>query len=101
VVHEARQSVELRPPLDVDKGSVVRRIAIQRRLEAACFIGDDLGDLPALAAVGELRHGLRVAVRSAEAPAELLAAADVVVDGPPGALAFLRAVAQSARAAAS
>jgi hypothetical protein len=31
-----------------------------------------------------------VAVRSAEAPPELLAAADLVLDGPPGVLGFLR-----------
>ena len=35
-----------------------------------------------LAAEG--REAVRVAVRSAEAPAQLLAQADLVVDGPPG-----------------
>jgi hypothetical protein len=33
---------------------------------------------------------MRVGVRSPEAPPELLERADVVVDGPPGALALLR-----------
>jgi trehalose 6-phosphate phosphatase len=33
--------------------------------------------------------GLRVAVRSAETPPELLEAADLVVDGPEGVLALL------------
>jgi len=34
--------------------------------------------------VAEGREAVRVAVRSAEAPEELLAQADLVVDGPPG-----------------
>jgi hypothetical protein len=33
--------------------------------------------------------GLRVAVRSAEAPAELLEAADLILDGPEGVRGFL------------
>jgi trehalose 6-phosphate phosphatase len=38
----------------------------------------------------EGRDGLRVAVRSAEAPPPLLAEADLIVDGPPGVLEFLQ-----------
>ena len=45
--------------------------------------GDDLGDLPAFAVAATL-GGLRVAVRSAEAPPALLEAADLTVDGPEG-----------------
>jgi trehalose 6-phosphate phosphatase len=59
--------------------------------------GDDLGDLAAFAAAAQLAaaggDGLRVAVRSAEAPPELLAQADLVVEGPPGLLAFLERLA--------
>jgi trehalose 6-phosphate phosphatase len=50
--------------------------------------GDDLGDLAAFAAAAQPAaaggDGLRVAVRSAEAPPELLDQTDLVVDGPPG-----------------
>ena len=88
----ARMSVELHPPVAVDKGSVLRAIAGGR--EAACFIGDDAGDLPAFTALDDLAGAglatVRVAVRSAESPPELLERADGVVDGPLGALAFLR-----------
>jgi trehalose 6-phosphate phosphatase len=56
--------------------------------------GDDLGDLSAFAAALELRtrggDALRVAVESAEAPSALIDQADVIVDGPPGLLDFLR-----------
>jgi trehalose 6-phosphate phosphatase len=86
-VRPARMSVELHPPIDVDKGTAVRELAGE--LSAACFIGDDLGDLPAFRALDTLAArgatAVRIAVRSAEAPPALLDAADLVVDGPEGA----------------
>lgn len=92
VVHAARRSVELRAAVDVDKGTVVREHAAG--LRAACYLGDDIGDLAAFAALDDLAgqgiRTVRVAVRSDESPAELLRAADVTVDGPDGAAALLR-----------
>jgi len=88
-----RQTLELRPPLDVDKGTAVEEIATAA--SAALFIGDDRGDLAAfdtltrLVDQGRLAHAVRVAVRSAETPAELLERADLVVAGPHGALHLL------------
>lgn len=92
VRHPARMSEELRPPLPVDKGTVVAGLA--QGLDAVCFLGDDSGDLPAFAVLDGLArdHGvatLKVGVRSEEAPPELMEAADVVVDGPLGALDVL------------
>ncbi len=81
-----RMLVELRPPVDVDKGTVVTELAAG--LTAVCFAGDDVGDLPAFAALGRLRAvgvtTLAVAARSSESPTALLDAADLVVDGPSG-----------------
>ena len=92
VVRTARRSIELHPPVDADKGTVINTLA--EGLDAACYLGDDLGDLAAFAALDQLAvrgvATVRVAVRSDEAPPELLEAADVVVDGPRGALALLR-----------
>ena len=88
-----RQTLELRPPLDVDKGTAVEELVAGA--SAALFIGDDRGDLAAfdtlnrLVADGRLAHAVLVAVRSPEAPAELLEQADLVVDGPRGALRLL------------
>jgi trehalose 6-phosphate phosphatase len=93
-LHEARRSWELRPPVAVDKGTVVTDLA--SGLDAVCFVGDDRGDLPAFEALDRL-DGIvvrKVAVRSEEAPLELLAAADEIVDGPDGALELLTALAQ-------
>jgi trehalose 6-phosphate phosphatase len=86
-----RMALELRPPVHTDKGVVVRRMAAGRAA-VGCF-GDDLGDLPAFRALSELAaRGVavaRVAVADAESPPEVAAAADMVVDGPAGALALL------------
>jgi trehalose 6-phosphate phosphatase len=83
---------ELRPPIEVDKGTVVSELA--EGLEAVCFAGDDTGDLPAFATLARLRAQglttLSVAARSPESPPGLTDAADVVVEGPPGVLAFFR-----------
>jgi trehalose 6-phosphate phosphatase len=90
-----RRSIELRPPVAADKGTVVDQLATG--LEAICFMGDDRGDLPAFAALSRLaqqgRQTLAVAVASDEVPPELLAAADVVVAGPDGVLALLEMLA--------
>jgi trehalose 6-phosphate phosphatase len=88
---------ELRPPVPSDKGDAVRRVVAESGARTVVVVGDDLGDLPAFAAVAELvaqgHDGLRVAVRSAESPPELLASADVVLEGPEGVLDFLRRLA--------
>ena len=92
VVHPARMSFELRPPLKRDKGTVLAEAAEGRR--QVCFLGDDRGDLTAFDTLdrmaGEGATVLRVGVDSPEAPAELLERADVVVEGPEGSLRILR-----------
>lgn len=94
-VQPGRMALELRPPVAADKGTVVRRLAVGHAA-VACF-GDDLGDLPAFEALAELAaRGVavaRVAVVDAEAPPEVAEAADLVVDGPEGALGLLELLA--------
>jgi len=96
-VRPAKSSVELHPPVRTDKGTVVEAAAAG--LAAAAFLGDDLGDLPAFDALDRLAAAgldtVRVAVRTEEAPAVLLDRADVVVDGPEGALAVLEDLARA------
>lgn len=92
VVHPARMSFELRPPLQRDKGTVLAEAAEGRR--QVCFLGDDRGDLTAFDTLDRMAGAgatvLRVGVDSEEAPAELLERADIVVEGPEGALRILR-----------
>jgi trehalose 6-phosphate phosphatase len=88
----AKASVELHPALDVDKGTSVAALA--EGCTAVVYVGDDLGDLPAFAALdGMRRRGtevVKVATGSAELPAEVAAAADLVVDGPEGVIRLFR-----------
>jgi trehalose 6-phosphate phosphatase len=101
VVRAGRKSVELLPPIHTDKGSVIRKWAAP--LRSACYLGDDLGDLAAFRALDQLAtqgiSSARIAVRSDEAPAELLEAADVIVDGPEGAAGLLRTLGPAAATA--
>jgi len=94
VIHAARMSYELRPPVERDKGSVLAEAAEGR--SQVCFLGDDRGDLSAFDALDRMAAAgaavVRVAVASPETPEELLARADVVVEGPEGSLSFLRAL---------
>ena len=86
-----RMSIELRPPVATDKGTVVREIGAGYR--AASYFGDDLGDLAAFRALDQLAElGLavtRVAVVDPESPPQVLEAADLLVAGPGGAVALL------------
>jgi trehalose 6-phosphate phosphatase len=95
VVHPGKKSVELRPPVDANKGTVLTELSAG--LDAVCFVGDDRGDLPAFRALTDLARAgatvLRIAVASDEAPVELLAAADLTVEGPSGALGLLEQLA--------
>jgi trehalose 6-phosphate phosphatase len=81
---EGKESVELLVPLPVDKGSVVTEEAVG--LEAVCFMGDDVSDLPAFSALDALEEkgcsSLRVAVGGTEAPLEILERADLLLGGP-------------------
>lgn len=94
VVREAKASLELHPPVVADKGSVIEaKVHAHGGLDTVCFLGDDRGDLPAFEALSRL-HGngmqvVRVGVATPETPDALLAEADVALDGPEGALAFL------------
>jgi trehalose 6-phosphate phosphatase len=89
-----RLAFELRPPIEVTKADVVLSRTREENLFAAMFVGDDRVDLPAFDALDELAADgvttVRVAVDSSEAPAELLARADITVDGPVGTVALLR-----------
>jgi len=94
-VRPARQSVELHPPVEADKGTAL--LAAAGDLEAVCFLGDDVGDIPAFAALDHLgragTHVLRVGVDSEEAPPGLAGLVDILVDGPAGAVGVLERLA--------
>jgi trehalose 6-phosphate phosphatase len=94
-VHPGRNVLEFRLP-GYDKGGAVRRLVESTGPGAVLYAGDDVGDLPAFAAIEALRRAgtpaWGVAATSDEVPAELTGAADVTVDGPAGVVALLRAL---------
>ena len=93
--HPARNALELRPP-GFEKGGTLKAFVAERQARAVLFIGDDIGDLPAFAALQELRTqgipSLGVVSDSAEVTG-LREVADLVLDGPDGVVSFLRQLA--------
>ncbi len=93
---EGKMVVELMPDRP-RKGGAVLRLAEEGDLRGVLFAGDDVADLEAFEALDRLEArgvlAVRVAVRGPETPAELVSAADVVVDGPAGLVEFLRRLA--------
>jgi trehalose 6-phosphate phosphatase len=85
-----RKVLEIRPPVDADKGTAVRRLLAERHLRRALYAGDDTTDLDAFRGLDGLDLAVRVAIASAEGPDELGAAADLVVGSPQAFAELLR-----------
>jgi trehalose 6-phosphate phosphatase len=91
-----KRVLELVPADRPRKGDAVERLVRASGARAVVFVGDDLADLEAFAALDRLAaEGLRtvkVAVRGPETPDQLTAVADATVEGVEGTLALLRAL---------
>jgi trehalose 6-phosphate phosphatase len=89
---QGRRIMEVGPPVDVDKGTGVRRLLERRPLTRALYAGDDTTDLDAFRGLDEagLDVALKVSVGSPEMNPRLLNEADLVVDGPGELLQLLR-----------
>jgi trehalose 6-phosphate phosphatase len=98
-VHWGRKVLEVRPPVEIDKGRAVRDIVLRNSVRTALFGGDDQTDLDgfdalaAMVAEGVLESSVCVGVRSDEGPAEIVERADVTVDGVRGFETVLEALA--------
>jgi trehalose 6-phosphate phosphatase len=91
VARWGRKVLEIRPPVDADKGTAVKSLLGTSGATRALYAGDDTTDLDAFAGLVEasLETAIRIAVDSPEAPPELLAAADLIVEGPAELVALL------------
>ena len=69
----------MRPPLDADKGTAVRRLLTEAGIRRALYAGDDTTDLDAFRSLDGLDPAVRIAVAFGEGPAELAGEADIVV----------------------
>jgi trehalose 6-phosphate phosphatase len=87
-----RKVLEVRPPVDADKGTAVRKLLAERGLRRALYAGDDTTDLDAFRGLDGLDVAVRIAVASAEGPAELRARADLVAESPAALLDYLRLI---------
>lgn len=85
-----RKVLEIRPPLDTDKGTAVQRVLDEAGLRRALYAGDDATDLDAFRGLDGLDVAVRVAVVSSEGPSDLGRAADLVVGGTEELLVLLR-----------
>lgn len=87
-----RMVLEVRPPIDADKGTAVRRLLAERGLGRALYAGDDATDLDAFQALDGLEVAVRVAIASPESPPELVRIADLAFPGPEALVELLRAL---------
>jgi trehalose 6-phosphate phosphatase len=84
-----RLVLEVLPPLDITKGTAVRRLLAERALRRALYAGDDTTDLDAFAALDGLDVAVRVGVVTPESPPLLRERADIVVESPSAFAALL------------
>jgi trehalose 6-phosphate phosphatase len=77
---------EIRPPVEIDKGEVLRRLAATMHPAAIVYAGDDLTDADAFSALRRLANipTVTVGVRSAEVPDEVFVDCDLTVNGVRG-----------------
>lgn len=94
VAHNTRFAIELRPPVDLDKGHAMHELINEHHPAAVAFFGDDMVDLPAIIAmrVHDTIKTAAVYVHSDEGPQQMLDAADVVLHSPAEAVALLLAL---------
>jgi len=93
-VSPGRMIFELRPPVDINKGTALRALIRRYRLDAALYLGDDVTDVDALLAARRLRergecYALGVGVESDDMPPGVRAAADLLCAGVQDVEAFL------------
>jgi trehalose 6-phosphate phosphatase len=83
---------ELRPPLDLDKGGVLRRLAADLQPAGIIFVGDDRMDADAFSALKRMPsvRTLAVGVRSTEVRDDIFLDCDLMVEGVAGVTQLLR-----------
>jgi trehalose 6-phosphate phosphatase len=80
---------ELRPPIEMDKGSAVSEMLTKKKLVMSAYAGDDLGDLPALNRVHDAGGYALVVDHGPETDESLLTVADQIFDGTEAFAAWL------------
>lgn len=99
---EGRLVIELRPPVDINKGAALLRIIAQHQLNGMVFLGDDVTDVDGFRVLSNLRAerdfaGVSIAVSDPEAKPDVVKAADTSVSGVPACVELLTSFAQRLR----
>lgn len=105
-LYEGRMVFELRPPLDLNKGTAFSSLVEEFRLDAAIYMGDDVTDVDAMDAAHDLRdagssYTLALGVLSSDTPALVREAADFFAEEVAGVEDFLAWVLMSRTASSS
>lgn len=100
LVMEGRRVVELKPLLELNKGTAVVGLLNEQPLQGALYVGDDVTDMAAMYRLRQWSEetgvwAASVAVLSDETPAGLLDAADYWVQGVDGVAMFLTWLAEN------
>jgi trehalose 6-phosphate phosphatase len=81
-ITDGRMVLELRPNIDVNKGSALKSLIAQYGLSGVIYIGDDVSDVEAFVALHDSGiKGITVGVGSDEAPPQLYDRSDFTVHG--------------------
>ncbi len=96
---QGRMVVEIRPPVDINKGTALTELVQEFGLRSVIFMGDDVTDVDAMQAVAELRRasqidGMTIGVVGPETPAVVTEESDQVVSGIEGIADFLARLVQ-------
>ena len=86
LIMDEKTNIGILPRVDVNKGTAVTTLIRQYRLEAAIYLGDDIGDAPAFRAIRQARskksfNGLGILVTGTETSHNLLDEVDFTLDG--------------------
>jgi len=96
-VHMGKKVYEVRPPLDINKGTALKQLIQDFNLQAVIFLGDDTTDADAMKMAQQLRqentcYALALGVESEETPPEVQESADFFALDVSDVEAFLEAI---------
>ncbi|MEJ2758837.1 MAG: trehalose-phosphatase [Anaerolineales bacterium] len=103
---QGRKVFELRPPVEIDKGTAFIQFVEDFKVQSAVYLGDDTTDASVLEAAKRLREtgkceAYGLGVHSSNTPAEIHLHEDYSVDGVDGVREFLSALVKAFKASST
>jgi trehalose 6-phosphate phosphatase len=97
-ITQGRMVVEIRPPVELSKGTSVLEIIDEYQLEGLVYLGDDVTDIDAFKALRQRRLEtgkpyVAIGVESSGTPEDVINTSDATVNGVEGVVALLRSCA--------